>query len=54
VPFGIIGVLFQRDFGPVWGQSAASSAGSVSFSFIHTNDMPLFWNLAVSHPLEMI
>jgi uncharacterized protein YbaA (DUF1428 family) len=35
VPFGVIGVPFRR------GQ-AASSASSVSFSFIHTNDMPVF------------
>jgi hypothetical protein len=34
VPFGVIGVPFRR-----W--KAASSARSVSFSFIHTNDMPL-------------
>jgi hypothetical protein len=41
VPFGVIDVPFRR-----W--SAASSARSVSFSFIHTNDMPLFWNFPVS------
>jgi hypothetical protein len=35
VPFGVIGVPFRR-------LVAASSAESVSFSFIHTNDMPLF------------
>jgi hypothetical protein len=35
VPFGVIGVPFRR------GQ-AASSASSVSFSFIHTDDMPGF------------
>jgi hypothetical protein len=34
VPFGVIGVPFRRG-GP------ASSAGSVSISFIHTNDMPV-------------
>jgi hypothetical protein len=34
VPFGVIGVLLRR-FG------GSSSAGSVSFSFIHTNDMPV-------------
>jgi hypothetical protein len=33
VPFGVIGVLFRA-------RPAASSAGSVSFSFIHSNDMP--------------
>jgi hypothetical protein len=44
VPFGVIGVLF-------WRGQAASSAQSVSFSFIHTNDMPVFWNLPVS-PLD--
>jgi hypothetical protein len=41
VPFGVIGVLFRRGF-------AASSASSVAFSFIHTNDMPDF--LPVSLP----
>jgi hypothetical protein len=34
VPFGVIGVSFR-----CW--NAASSARSVSFSFIHTNDMEL-------------
>jgi uncharacterized protein YbaA (DUF1428 family) len=34
VPFGVIGVPFRRGV-------AASSAESVSFSFIHTNDMPI-------------
>jgi hypothetical protein len=34
VPFTFIGVPFRRE-------AAASSAGSVSFSFIHTNVMPL-------------
>jgi hypothetical protein len=41
VPFTVIGVSFRRG-------GAASSAGSVSFSFIHSNDMPFFWNLPVS------
>jgi hypothetical protein len=36
VPFDVIGVLFRRGFG-------ASSAGTVAFSFIHTNDMPVFF-----------
>jgi hypothetical protein len=35
VPFGVIDVSF-------WCGMAASSAGSVSFPFIHTKDMPLF------------
>jgi hypothetical protein len=35
VPFGVIGVLFRRGL-------PASSAGTVAFSFIHTNDMPVF------------
>src|SRR6266480_2634375 len=35
VPSGVIGVPFRRGV-------AASSAGSVAFSFIHTNDMPVF------------
>jgi hypothetical protein len=34
VPFGVIGVPFRRGV-------AASSELSVSFSFIHTNDMPV-------------
>jgi hypothetical protein len=34
VPFGVMGVLFRR-------ANAASSAGSVAFSFIHTNGMPV-------------
>jgi len=34
VPFGVIGVPFRRGV-------AASSVESVSFSFIHTKDMPL-------------
>jgi hypothetical protein len=34
VPFGVIGVPFRRGV-------AASSAESVSFSFIHSNDMPV-------------
>jgi hypothetical protein len=34
VPFGAIDVLFRR-------ASGASSAGTVAFSFIHTNDMPV-------------
>jgi hypothetical protein len=38
----------------IWRNKPALSAGSVSFSFIHTNDMPLFWNLAVSPAPEMI
>src|ERR1700727_739872 len=41
VPFGVIGVPFRR-------RKAASSVRSVAFSFIHTNDMPLFWNFRVS------
>jgi hypothetical protein len=47
VPFAAIGVLFRRDI-------ATSSAGSVSFSFIHTNVMPLFWNQPVSDSPEML
>jgi hypothetical protein len=47
VPFGVIGVPFQRG-------RAASSAGSVSFSFIHTNDMPVFRHLAVSPARKML
>jgi len=39
VPFGVIGVPFRRG-------AAASSASSVSFSFIHTNDMPAFFVLS--------
>jgi hypothetical protein len=35
VPGKVIAVLFRRGL-------AASSAGSVSFSFIHSNDVPLF------------
>jgi hypothetical protein len=38
----------------IWRNETASSAGSVSFSFIHTNDMPLFRNLAVSPAPEML
>src|SRR5450631_2630252 len=38
VPFGVIGVPFRRG-------RAASSAPSVSFSFIHTNDMPVLRTL---------
>jgi hypothetical protein len=34
VPFGVMAVLFRR-------AKAASSAGSVSFSFIHSNDVPV-------------
>jgi hypothetical protein len=34
VPFGVMDVLFRR-------AKAASSAGSVSFSFIHSNDVPV-------------
>jgi hypothetical protein len=34
VPFGVMDVLFRR-------ARVASSAGSVSFSFIHSNDMPV-------------
>jgi hypothetical protein len=34
VPFGVIGVPFRRG-------GAASSARSVSISFIYTNDMPV-------------
>jgi hypothetical protein len=34
VPFAAIDVLFRRGLG-------ASSAGTVAFSFIHTNDMPV-------------
>jgi hypothetical protein len=47
VPFAAIGVPFRR-------ARPASSAGSVSFSFIHTNDMPLFRHSAVSPSPEMI
>jgi hypothetical protein len=35
VPFTVIGVSFRRGM-------AASSAQSVSFSFIHSNDVPVF------------
>jgi hypothetical protein len=35
VPFGVMDVLFRR-------VRMAPSAGSVSFSFIHTKDMPVF------------
>jgi hypothetical protein len=41
VPFGVIDVSF-------WCGMAASSAGSVSFPFIHTKDMPLFRVFPVS------
>jgi hypothetical protein len=41
VPFTVIVVPFRRE-------AAASSAGSVSFCFIHTNVMPAFWNFPVS------
>jgi hypothetical protein len=41
VPFGVMVVLF-------WPVGAASSARSVAFSFIHTNDMPVF--LPISLP----
>jgi hypothetical protein len=40
VPFTVIGVSFRRGM-------AASSAESVSFSFIHSNDVP------VSHPFAV-
>jgi hypothetical protein len=41
VPFKVIGVPFRRE-------AAASSARSVAFSFIHTNDMPGFFAFPVS------
>jgi hypothetical protein len=42
VPFDVIGV-------PFWRSLEASSAGSVAFPFIHTNDMPLFRAFPVSY-----
>jgi hypothetical protein len=45
VPFKVIGVPFRREAG-------ASSARSVAFSFIHTNDMPAFCAFPVSPLLK--
>jgi hypothetical protein len=47
VPFDVIGVLFRRGF-------AASSALSVAFSFIHTNDMPVFLLFSVAFPVSSL